>query len=424
MFCSFLNRNLLRTLTVLSAIIEISLGIDMKCKIRGWTYTDNVVTSNYCYAEGLVITEPNQTITTINGQTETYYHAQKVKSLKFNSQTMNFMPKGLEKLFPQIEQIIIYRSKLKELKKEDLAPFPMLKDLFISRNDLETLPSNLFEANPSLMYVKFNGNKLKFVGENILSPLKKLIWADFERNPCIDKHAASKEEIPAVIAELHNKCKPPQETKPEPQQELLTTTIKDFESIVDSQNKKILDLSSKLDENVKSLEKFNESFDSAETNLTESQLKVEELESKLVESSELREENINLTKQLEECEAISSENQENFEKLQAKLKICETLSKKAEKEIEDLKLAIDEMKVEKKEQKLELNVAKSDVKTERQECKQQLDFFRENQNKLESQWNATLESKLQENAELKQEIEKLKRKNNILLGMQPLNLQP
>jgi Leucine-rich repeat (LRR) protein len=210
-FCSSLNRNLLKTLTVLSAIVEISLGIDMRCTIRSIFDSSSGVSGNQCEVEGLVITDRIQTITSANGHTGTYYHSQNVKSVRFESQTMNFMPKGLEKLLPQIERISIYNSNLKEIKKEDLAPFPMLKNLWISDNDLETLPSNLFEANPELIYVQFTYEKLKYVGENILSPLKKLEYADFSDNPCIDKHAASKEEIPALIAELQDKCQQPQE---------------------------------------------------------------------------------------------------------------------------------------------------------------------------------------------------------------------
>jgi Leucine-rich repeat (LRR) protein len=218
MFCSFLNRNLLKTLAVLSAIIGISLGIDMKCTIRRMVITAYSLSGNRSEVESLVITERNQIITSINGQTKSYYRSQNITGLWFEDQTMNFMPKGLEKFFPKIERISITRSKLKELTKEDLAPFPMLKNLWIRRNDLETLPSNLFEANPELNHVQFNNEKLKFVGENILSPLKKLKYADFSDNPCINMHAASKKEIPALIAELQDKCQQPQETKPEPQE--------------------------------------------------------------------------------------------------------------------------------------------------------------------------------------------------------------
>jgi hypothetical protein len=166
----------------------------MKCTIKGMSDSWIGVFGNYCKAQDLVITEPNQTITSINGQTESYYHSQNIKSLYFDGQTVNFMPKGLEKLFSQIEQIVIYNSSLKEIKKEDLAPFPMLRTLLTWSNDLETLSSNLFEANPELTHLKMNQEKLKFVGENILSPLNKLIRADFSSNPCISMYARTKEE--------------------------------------------------------------------------------------------------------------------------------------------------------------------------------------------------------------------------------------
>jgi Leucine-rich repeat (LRR) protein len=142
-------------------------------------YTWAGVTGNDCVAQSLVITDRNQTITSINGQTRSFYHEKNVKGLYFLDQTINFIPKGLEKLFPQIEAIYVHRSNFKELKKEDLAQFPMLKNLWLNNNDLKTLPANLFEANPEITHMSFYKNKLKFVGENILSPLKKLIDARF-----------------------------------------------------------------------------------------------------------------------------------------------------------------------------------------------------------------------------------------------------
>jgi Leucine-rich repeat (LRR) protein len=181
-------------------------------------FTSYGVYGNECHGQELVITERNQIITSVNGHTESYYHSQNITCLNFNGQTMNFMPKGLEKLFPQIEQIWIYWSNLKEIKKEDLAPFPMLKSLFTYYNDLETLPSDLFEANLEITHVRFQNERLKFVGENILSHLKKLTRANFEENPCVDMRTLTKAEIPALITELQSKCKPPQGIKTEPQE--------------------------------------------------------------------------------------------------------------------------------------------------------------------------------------------------------------
>jgi Leucine-rich repeat (LRR) protein len=189
-----------------------------------------------CVVQGLVITERNQIVTSVNNQAVSYYNSKNIKGLNFEFQSMNFMPKGLEKLFPQIELISIERSKLKEIRKEDLAPYPMLKKLWIQSNDLETLPSNLLEGNPELSIVSFFNNKLRFVGENILSPLKKLTWVYFRSNTCISMDAYTKAQISALTAELQSKCKSPQEK------------IKELELIIESQKKKIIDLNLELEE--------------------------------------------------------------------------------------------------------------------------------------------------------------------------------
>lgn len=136
------------------------------------------------------------------------------------------MPKGIENFFPQIESILLEKSNLKELKKEDLARFPKLKVLYFTGNDLETLESNLFEANPDIKVMWFNKNKLRFIGENILMPLQKLTYASFGNNICIDLVAGLRDEFSTLIEELHNRCKPPQ-----------VTTLEESEESEESENK-------------------------------------------------------------------------------------------------------------------------------------------------------------------------------------------
>jgi hypothetical protein len=201
----------LKILAVLSAIIEISLGIDMKC---------SSFVPHTCKVENLVITSRDQTITSVHSETDAFFNVQDIKSLIFQSQVqkMNYVPKGLGKFFSQIEMLYIVRTELKEITKEDLVPFPLLKYLWIQINHLESLPSNLLEANPELSHINFNHNRLKIVGENILSPLKNLVYANFRHNTCINMVAEHKSEIPALIPELHNKCNA-KYTKPESEEE-------------------------------------------------------------------------------------------------------------------------------------------------------------------------------------------------------------
>lgn len=118
-------------IATLTVAVEFSYGVDFKCTFQspsGW----NHVTGRACRFSNLVVTAPNQVITSVNGQGGSYHHSQNVKAIEIASQTTNFVPQGLEKLFLQVEGVEIINSKLKEILKRDLSPFPLLKELWLS----------------------------------------------------------------------------------------------------------------------------------------------------------------------------------------------------------------------------------------------------------------------------------------------------
>lgn len=160
----------------------------------------------YCKAKNLIITKPNQTITSVNGQPASSFVDQNVKGIYVYSQTVNYFPRGSEKFFPDIEGIQIGFSKLKSVDKCDLESLRKLRHLYLHQNDLESLDADLFENNLELEVIYFNSNKLTSVGEFILSKLTKLEQAYFQLNVCINKDVWTKTEIPNLIAELRTKC--------------------------------------------------------------------------------------------------------------------------------------------------------------------------------------------------------------------------
>lgn len=162
-----------------------------------------------CETASLVITSPNQIITSVNGQVGSFYHSQMVEKLHINSRGLQYMPKGLDQFFPDLEAIWIENSELKVIEQEDFKNFRNLKDLYMVNNKIEKLDSDLFQFNPELRAIQFNANKIKVIGRNILSPLTKLDQADFSNNDCINKFAYEKKEFPELIAEMESKCAPP-----------------------------------------------------------------------------------------------------------------------------------------------------------------------------------------------------------------------
>ena len=170
-----------------------------------WPYKAGTI----CETASLELTSPNQVVTTINGQVGSFYHNQKVEKLHINSRGLRYMPKGIDKFFPDLEALWIENSELKTIKQADFKSFPKLKEVYMVNNKIEKLDSNLFQLNPELRALQFNANKIKIIGRNILSPLLKLDQADFSLNDCINKSAYEKKEFPELIAEMESKCAPP-----------------------------------------------------------------------------------------------------------------------------------------------------------------------------------------------------------------------
>lgn len=144
-----------------------------------------------------------ETISTINGEKSP---KQNVKTLCIDSQNVNFLPSGIEKLLPELEGIEIRNSSLKSISRSDVQVFPKLKVFHSPFNQLETLNGDLFANNQEILWIDFKNNKLEKIDENILKPLQKLKAANFEKNICIHKAAAFPSEMNELKVEIKQKC--------------------------------------------------------------------------------------------------------------------------------------------------------------------------------------------------------------------------
>ena len=121
-------------------------------------------------------------ITSVNGQTT----PTNIEQLVFREQTIKRLPKGLGKFFPSLKVLKFEFSALESLEQSDLSSFKFLKALYLQFNNIEKLEEGLFEYNPELWNVNFSDNKIKSVGVDLLKSLKKLTYACFNRNKCIN----------------------------------------------------------------------------------------------------------------------------------------------------------------------------------------------------------------------------------------------
>lgn len=141
-----------------------------------------------------------------------------VEGVRFIRAVVEFFPDGLQHIFPSIVFLSIYKSKLKEITREDLKDLRNLEVIYLRYNLLTTLPNNLFEDMPKLKSINFYGNKLKFVSSKLLKPIQDngLTYVNFGDNENIDAlYAPGNSKSVATVKKLMKKidgdCDVPEE---------------------------------------------------------------------------------------------------------------------------------------------------------------------------------------------------------------------
>lgn len=157
-------------------------------------------------SNGINILTPNQRLTSVNQE----INPTEFEGLTISSETMHYIPRGLEKFFPKLKQLTVYNSGLKIAAAEDLEHFTGLVYLNFNQNALEVLQSNLFKFSPKLKYINFNYNKLKFIGADILESLEILEAGYFQQNQCVSDYESGKSYIYRLKDTLRRQCHMPE----------------------------------------------------------------------------------------------------------------------------------------------------------------------------------------------------------------------
>lgn len=169
---------------------------------------ENCVRNCYqCTVQNLIITKPNQNVTSIFGvHINSEDSNNDVITLRITDQILRYIPSGFYHHFPYLTVLKIWSSQLSAICQDDIRDMKYLTDLSLSDNHLEKLDSNLFQYNQRLIKVDFTRNRIKHVGANLLKPLKDLLFADFYQNDCISEGARYNfDEFKKLLRE---KCRP------------------------------------------------------------------------------------------------------------------------------------------------------------------------------------------------------------------------
>jgi len=109
-----------------------------------------------------------------------------VRNLRVLQQTLNFIPSGIEKIFPNLRGISIEDSDVIRVFQSNFKAFPELRGLWLRGNkQLEVLERDLFKFNRKLHLLSLSNNNIQHIDPNILDDLSALSFFEFERNSCI-----------------------------------------------------------------------------------------------------------------------------------------------------------------------------------------------------------------------------------------------
>lgn len=164
--------------------------MEVKCKyfwlINGCSNGHQLYT---CQVTSASITQSdNRTIQSFSGVHLSGKGDNDVAAVWFKKTIVDFFPRGLHRIFPNLISVRIDNCGLKAITRDDLTGLQNLEMLFLANNLLTTLPSNLFENTPKLKKIDFHINNLEFLSSKLMRPLMSnaLTWVDFRKNKCIN----------------------------------------------------------------------------------------------------------------------------------------------------------------------------------------------------------------------------------------------
>lgn len=155
--------------------VPLVVSLKIKCQYESVATFASVIGNHYkCYTRKVVIKNPYEVVDSIEGTHEDGKSSDDVKSISIFQATCHYFPKGLEKIFKNIQDIKVYHSGLRTISRDDLQPFRDLKALSLENNELTSLDSNLFEFNTKLKQIKLSGNYLTMIAAGVFDSLKDL----------------------------------------------------------------------------------------------------------------------------------------------------------------------------------------------------------------------------------------------------------
>jgi hypothetical protein len=148
------------------------------------------------------ITSPGVTITTATGDHKPLMSHADILGFYSKEKTINFMPRGLNDVFPNLIGINIENAGMKEIHQSDLKEFPRLRFFSLYINAITVVEQDLFKFNRELEFIDLGYNKITQIHPNVFDHLSKLLVLWLESSMCIDARAYGQSAVEDLISKV------------------------------------------------------------------------------------------------------------------------------------------------------------------------------------------------------------------------------
>lgn len=187
----------------MAVLAAFTSGVKIQCGYRSQQTMAGDGEYYVCDATAISVENPTK-VTDVSGtQIEGKTNAD-VKGFYMASQTiLTEVPKGIEKFFPNLQDLVWGTGIITKINSTTLKPFPNLWRIVINGNRIETLDGDLFKFSRRLQYVDFSSNRLQHVGHGVMTGLNNLTYATFQSNPCTNSFAYSSGQSAFAVQTLN-----------------------------------------------------------------------------------------------------------------------------------------------------------------------------------------------------------------------------
>lgn len=131
-----------------------------------------------------------------------------VDGVGFTTFNIDYLPRNLEKIFPNINIITAVWVGLQELTNDDIKPFgEKLKYLWLNGNKIKAIESDTFADNPNLEVIVLQHNEIEKIERGAFDNLTQITALNLEHNKCISQGYFGGGYLSRFTIEAERKCK-------------------------------------------------------------------------------------------------------------------------------------------------------------------------------------------------------------------------